>query len=77
MRPNPSPLSLILYLLFPQEGGTALIRASENGHASVVEKLLAAGASPNYQDKVRNLVTRVMVIHVSNGFVPIQVFIYS
>ena len=67
MRRNPSPLSLILFLLLPQEGRTALIWASENGHASIVEKLLAAGASPNCQDKVRNLVTRVIVFHVLNA----------
>ena len=35
-----------------------------------MEKLLAAGADPIHQDKVRNLVTRVMLIHVPNTFVP-------
>ena len=44
--------------------------ASQNGQAGVVEKLLAAGADPNHQDKVGNLVTRVMLIYVSNAFVP-------
>lgn len=32
--------------------------ASMNGHSIVVEKLLAAGAKPDHQDKVSNLVTR-------------------
>ena len=67
MRPNPSYLSLVLFLL-PQDGWTALICASQDGHISVVEKLLAAGANPNYQ--VRNLVTRVMLIHVLKAFFP-------
>ena len=43
--------------------------ASANGHANVVEKLLAVVADPNYQDKVRNLVTRVMLIHVLSASV--------
>ena len=47
--------------------------ASANGHVNVVEKLLAAGANLNHQDKVRNLVTRVMLIHVPNAFVPNKV----
>ena len=44
--------------------------ASHGGHVNVVEKLLAEGADPNHQDEVRNLVTRVMLIHVFNAFVP-------
>ena len=48
--------------------------ASGNGHDNVVEKLLAARADPNHQNKVRNLVTRVMLIHVPNAFVPNEVF---
>ena len=36
---------------------TSLMVASYNGHDNVVEKLLAAGANPNHQDEVRNLVT--------------------
>ena len=65
MRPDHSPLSLVVFLLLPQEGSTALMWASVNGHANVVEKLLAAGANLDHQDNVRNLVTRVMLIHVS------------
>ena len=38
-----------------------------------MEKLLAAGANPNHQDEVRNLVTRVMVIYVLSAFVSNQV----
>ena len=67
MRRNPSPLSFILFFLLPQEGRTAFIRASENGHASIVEKLLAAGANPKCQDEVRNLVTRVVLIYVPDA----------
>ena len=48
--------------------------ASLRGHDDVVEKLLAIGADPNHQAKVRNLVTRVMLIHVPNAFVPNKVF---
>ena len=57
--PSPPPLPI-------QEGRTALIWASLYGHDNVVEKLLAAGISPNHQDNVRNLATRVMLIHVAN-----------
>ena len=61
------------FLLLPQIGATALIRASRNGHDNVVEKLLAAGADPNHRDEVSNLVARVMLIHVPNAFVPNKV----
>ena len=40
-----------------------------------MEKLLAAGADPNYQDYVRNFVTRVMLSHVPNAFVPNNIFL--
>ena len=62
------------FSLLPQIGATALTNASWNGHANVVEKLLAAGADPNhYQVNVRNLVTGVTLIHVPNAFVPNKV----
>ena len=54
---------------------TALIRASRNGHVSIVEKLLAAGANHDLQDKVRNLVTRVMLIHVLSASVSNKVLV--
>ena len=48
--------SLTIFIsLFPQDGRTALISASRNGHSNVVEMLLAAGAKPDYQKNVRNL----------------------
>ena len=53
------------FLFLPQNGATALIYASEEGHVNVVEKLLAAGADPNKQDEVKNLVASVTLIHVA------------
>ena len=64
---------LLSFFLLPQDDNTALIRASKNGHVNVVEMLLAAGADPHHQSKVRNLVTMVMLIHVPNAFVPNKV----
>ena len=40
--------------LLPQYEWTALMGASKNGHANIVEKLLAAGAQPDFQNRVRN-----------------------
>ena len=51
--------------------------ASENGHINVVAKFLAAGADPNHQDNVRNLVTMVMLIHVLSASVSIKVLYLS
>ena len=42
-----------------------------------MEKLLAAGADPYHQSKVRNLVARVMLIRVPTAFVPNKVLHYS
>ena len=70
MRPNPSPLSLVVFLLLPQDGLTALMCASKNGHINIVEKLLAGGANHNHQHEVRNLVTKVMLLHVLSASVP-------
>ena len=39
-----------------QNGFTALIAASFNGHHKVVELLLGTGANPDIQDKVRTVV---------------------
>ena len=60
------------FLLLPQDE-LVLIWASKNGHVNFVEKLLAAEANHDCQDKVRNLATRVMLIHVLNAFVPNEV----
>ena len=60
-------------LLLAQYGETALTRASLNGHANVVERLLAARANHDHEDKVRNLASRVVLIHVPNAFVPNEV----
>ena len=62
----------ILFLL-PQYSQTALMKTSLKGDVNVVEKLLAAGADPNHQNKVRNLATGVMLIHVLKAFVPNKV----
>ena len=61
------------FLLLPQNGATALIYASGYGHFNVVEMLLAAGADPSKEDEVRNLFAMVILIHVSNAFVPNKV----
>lgn len=42
------------------------MRASQNGHYNVVEKLLSAGAQTDIQDKVRNVLTMVTLIQVPN-----------
>ena len=66
MRPKPIHYLLVFFLL-QQEGRTALIWASLNGYDNAAEKLLAAEASADHQDEVRNLVTSVMLIHVLNA----------
>ena len=55
------------FLLLPQDGETAFIWESEKGYGNVVEKLLAARADPNKQNEVRNMVARVMLIHMPNA----------
>ena len=73
MRPNPVCYLLFYFPLLPQIGRTALTSASRIGHVNVVEKLLAAEANHDHQEKVRTLVTRVMLIHVPNALVPNKV----
>ena len=68
-----NPQCIIPCFVLTQYGQTALIRASLNGHANVVEKLLAARATHDHEDKVRNLATRVMLIHAPNAFVANEV----
>ena len=53
MGPKPSTLSLV-HVLLSQDGFTALMCASQHGHVNVVEKLLAAGANHDVENKVRN-----------------------
>lgn len=50
----------ILSSLLPQYGQTALLWASKKGHSNIVTKLLKAGAKPNHQANVRNLVSTLM-----------------
>ena len=45
-------LSIICSLFYIQDGATALLTASENGHTSVVDILLRHGANPNLADHV-------------------------
>ena len=57
------PLSIIYLLsslLLPQYGQTALLWASKKGHSNIVTKLMKAGAKPNHQANVRNLVSTLM-----------------
>ena len=44
----------ILSIIVIQDGRTALMFASDNGHLPVVEYLVQQGADINVQDKVRN-----------------------
>ena len=41
-----------LFSYHSQDGWTALMSASQKGHLEIVEKLLAAYAEPDLQDKV-------------------------
>ena len=44
----------VLFHCVPQDGGTALICASLNGHTDVVQLLLSTGAQVDLQSKVRH-----------------------
>ena len=43
----------VIVPLFPQDGWTAIMFASHNGHADVVQLLLSSGALVDIQDMVR------------------------
>ncbi len=43
----------MVYLLKQDETSATLMEAALNGHVSLVELLIAAGAQVNYQDEVR------------------------
>ena len=65
----------MFYFLLSQNGWTALTSASRNGLVNVVVKLLAAGADYDHQEKVRNVVTRVMLIHVPVSIEVLHLFL--
>ena len=50
-------VNLFFYHSHTQDGWTALMSASHNGHHEIVEKLLAARAKPDLQDKVFTVTT--------------------
>jgi len=41
----------------PQDGRTALMRASDKGHTDVIQPLLSVGAQVDQQDKVRHSIS--------------------
>ena len=49
-------IPVIIPVLFPQDGQTALMLASDSGHIVVVQLLLSNGAQVDLQDKVRHIV---------------------
>ena len=49
-------IPVIIPVLFPQDGQTALMLASDSGHIVVVQLLLSNGAQVDMQDKVRHSV---------------------
>src|SRR5262249_23663096 len=51
---------------------TALMRASAEGHADVVDALLKAGADPNRQARITSLTERKNADHPTGGFPPVM-----
>ena len=49
-------IPVIIPVLFPQDGQTALMLASDSGHIVVVQLLLSNGAQVDMQDNVRHSV---------------------
>ena len=49
-------IPVIISVLFPQDGQTALMLASDSGHIVVVQLLLSSGAQVDLQDEVRHIV---------------------
>ena len=49
-------IPVIIPVLFPQDGQTALMLASDSGHIVVAQLLLSNGAQVDLQDKVRHIV---------------------
>ena len=45
--------TMVWYVLFPQNGQTALMLAGDSGHTDVVQLLLSSGAKVDLQNKVR------------------------
>ena len=49
-------IPVIIPVLSPQDGQTALMLASDSGHIVVVQLLLSSGAQVDLQDEVRHIV---------------------
>ena len=49
-------IPVIIPVLSPQDGQTALMLASDSGHIVVVQLLLSSGAQIDLQDEVRHIV---------------------
>ena len=45
------------FVFVAKDGRTALMRASDKGHANVVQPLLSVGAQVDWQDKVRHSIS--------------------
>ena len=49
-------IPVMIPVLSPQDGQTALMLASDSGHIVVVQLLLSSGAQVDLQDEVRHIV---------------------
>ena len=59
-------LNILFSYSIPQDGGTALMLASDSGHTGVVKLLLSSGAQVDLQDKVRHSIN--LIIRKYSGF---------